>query len=134
VAMLNMLAAQAAAALADWDCEIVETHHRRKQDAPSGTALTFGESVAASRGQPFVWEDRLASRDARRPGTIGIASLRGGDVVGDHVLTLYGAGERIELGHRADDRSVFASGALKAAHWLAYRPPGAYRLQQLLAG
>jgi 4-hydroxy-tetrahydrodipicolinate reductase len=132
VAVLQTLAAQAAAVLADWDCEIVETHHRRKRDAPSGTALTLGRAVAAARQQPFTWDDRLAAPDARAAGSIGIASLRGGEVVGDHLVTLYGPGERLELGHRADDRRVFAAGALSAAQWLAFRDPGAYRMADVV--
>jgi 4-hydroxy-tetrahydrodipicolinate reductase len=133
VAVLQMLAARAAGVLADWDCEIVETHHRRKRDAPSGTALTLGQAVADARSQPFAWNDRLQQAEPRSAGSIGIASLRGGDVVGDHVVTLFGPGERLELGHRADDRRVFAMGAVRAAQWLAFRAPGAYRMQEMVA-
>jgi 4-hydroxy-tetrahydrodipicolinate reductase len=133
VAVLQMLASRAAVVLSDWDCEIVETHHGRKRDAPSGTALTLGEAVAEARQQPFAWDDRLQESEARSAGSIGIASLRGGDVVGDHVVTLFGPGERLELGHRADDRRIFAMGAMKAAQWLAFRAPGAYRMQEMVA-
>ena len=132
VAVLQRLAAEAARLLADWDCEIVESHHRDKRDAPSGTALSLGAAVAAGRRQPFAWTDRIGEGAARTPGSIGIASLRGGDVVGEHCLVLHGAGERVELAHRAGHRDIFARGALRAAQWLAGRAPGRYRLDQLL--
>jgi 4-hydroxy-tetrahydrodipicolinate reductase len=132
-AVLCVLAERAARLLADWECEIVETHHRRKIDAPSGTALALAESVARGRGEDTVWRDRIGSVGPRTPGTIGIASLRGGDVVGEHVATLFSEGERIELGHRAQDRRVFARGAVRAAHWIAGREPGIHQLADLVA-
>jgi 4-hydroxy-tetrahydrodipicolinate reductase len=134
VAVLTRLLREAAAALPQWDLEIVEAHHRRKQDAPSGTALSLGEAAAAARGttlaQVVVQGDRKGTRTA---GSIGFAVVRGGDIVGEHTALLIGQGERIELGHRAADRSIFARGAIEAAHWLSGRAPGAYALHDLLA-
>ncbi len=135
VALLSRLAALAARALPDWDCEIAEIHHARKRDAPSGTALALGREVAAARGVDF---DAVAkrSRDAddapRASGEIGFASLRAGDVVGEHTVLFATAGERVELVHRATDRAVFARCAVAAAHWLAGREPGLYTLADLL--
>lgn len=134
VAVLTRLLREAAAALPQWDLEIVEAHHGRKQDAPSGTALSLGEAAAAARGttlaQVAVHGER---RGARVAGSIGFAVIRGGDIVGEHAALLIGEGERIELGHRAADRSIFARGAIEAARWLAGRAPGAYALHDLLA-
>jgi 4-hydroxy-tetrahydrodipicolinate reductase len=136
VAVLTGLLRQAAAALAEWDLEIVEAHHNRKEDAPSGTALALGEAAAQARGTSLA-EDAVYSREgrpgARKAGTIGFAVVRGGDIVGEHQALLIGQGERVELGHRATDRSIFARGAIEAAHWLAGRGAGAYDLDQLLA-
>ncbi|HEC90342.1 MAG TPA: 4-hydroxy-tetrahydrodipicolinate reductase [Alphaproteobacteria bacterium] len=119
----------------DYDIEIVEMHHRHKVDAPSGTALALGRAAAAGRGVEF--EDvAMRGRDgltgARRPGDIGFASLRGGDVAGDHTVIFAGPGERIELTHRAADRSIFARGAVSAALWCAGRPPGRYSMTDVL--
>lgn len=119
VAVLEILVERAAAALPDWDCDIVELHHRGKQDAPSGTALALGARVQAGRG----------SEPAVR-----YASLRAGDVAGEHLVQLAGSGERLELVHRATDRGVFARGAVEAARRIAGRPAGRYRLADLLAG
>jgi 4-hydroxy-tetrahydrodipicolinate reductase len=107
-----------------YDIEIVEMHHRHKVDAPSGTALGLGE--AAARGAQLEWAEcavhaRAGLTGARKDGTIGFASLRGGDVVGEHTVIFAGAGERIELAHRATSRQNFASGALRAAHFVAAR-------------
>lgn len=136
VAVLTGLLRQAAAALAEWDLEIVEAHHNRKEDAPSGTALALGEAAAQARGTSLA-KDAVYSREgrpgARKTGTIGFAVVRGGDIVGEHHALLIGQGERIELGHRATDRSIFARGAIEAAHWLAGRNAGAYDLDQMLA-
>lgn len=136
---VNLLAAlveQAAARLGDdWDIEIVEMHHRHKVDAPSGTALLLGQAAAKGRGADL---DAVSARGrdgitgARRPGDIGFASLRGGSVAGDHMVVLAADGERIELGHRAEDRSIFARGALKAALWLAGKPAGRYTMGDVL--
>lgn len=114
VAVLEELVERAAAALPAWDCDIVEAHHSRKQDAPSGTALTLG--AAAERGGAHP----------------AYASLRAGDIVGEHTVQFAGAGERIELVHRAGSRDIFARGALLAAKRLAGRDPGEYRLRDLL--
>ncbi len=132
VAVLQGLVERAAAQLADWDCEIVEAHHRRKLDAPSGTALSLGEAAARGRGESFAWVSRGGQAGAREIGSIGIASLRGGSVVGEHSVHLLADGERIELSHRAEDRTVFARGALHAATILPGRPAGLYALVDLI--
>jgi 4-hydroxy-tetrahydrodipicolinate reductase len=136
---VNLLAAlvrKAAASLGpDFDIEIVEMHHRMKVDAPSGTALLLGEAAAEGRRVALA-ERSVRVRDghtgARREGDIGFASLRGGSVVGDHSVIFAGAGERIELGHRAQDRGLFASGAVKAALWAHDKPPGFYGMADVL--
>lgn len=114
VAVLEALVARAAAALPGWDCDIVEQHHTRKLDAPSGTALTLGAAAEQGGAQPRY------------------ASLRAGDIVGEHTVQFAGAGERLELVHRATSRDVFARGALHAARALATRGPGRYRVVDLL--
>lgn len=133
VNLLASLVAQATARLGeDWDVEIVEMHHRHKLDAPSGTALLLGAAAATGRGAAL---DDLACTDrggARATGSIGFASLRGGSVAGDHMVVLAGDGERIELGHRAESREIFARGAVKAATWLAGRPAGRYTMADML--
>lgn len=119
----------------DWDIEIVEMHHRMKVDAPSGTAVLLGEAAAEGRAISLP-EHRVASRDgqvgARPPGAIGFAALRGGTVVGDHKVIFAGAGERLELSHVAEDRSLFAQGAVKAALWGRGRKPGLYSMTDVL--
>lgn len=136
VAVLTQLLRQAAAALPEWDLDIVEAHHNRKQDAPSGTALALGEAAAAARGTSLR-ESAVYAREGlvgpRQWGTIGFAVVRGGDVVGEHEALLMGQGERLELVHRATDRSIFARGALEAAHWLSGREAGDYDLDAMLA-
>ncbi len=136
---VNLLAAlvrQAAQALgADWDIEILEMHHKMKVDAPSGTALLLGE--AAAEGRAISLKDRaVRNRDGhtgvRPPGAIGFAALRGGTVVGDHRVFLAGEGERIELAHVAEDRGIFARGAIKAALWARGRKPGLYGMADVL--
>lgn len=117
VAVLAVLARQAAAALPDWDADIVEAHHVHKKDAPSGTALFLGEAVQAGRGRAPHY-----------------ASLRAGDIVGEHTLQLSAAGERLELVHRATDRDIFARGALRAARGLATRGPGRHDFGAMLLG
>lgn len=114
VAVLGELVERAASALSGWDCDIVEAHHVHKQDAPSGTALTLGESARNGGAQPRY------------------ASLRAGDIVGEHTVQFATVGERIELVHRATNRDIFARGALHAATRLAARPPGLYRLRDLI--
>lgn len=135
ISLLTRLLRAAAAALPDWDIEILEAHHARKEDAPSGTALALGEAAAAARGrrlEEVMQTARHGQTGPRAPGAIGFAVLRGGDVVGEHGVWLLGAGERIELTHRAGSRIIFARGALEAACWLAGRPPGHYTLEQVL--
>jgi len=136
VAMLLRCARRVAAALPDWDCEILDILHARKLDAPSGTALALGRAVAAGRNQDFE-ENALFGRHgdvgARPDGAIGFAALRGGDVVGEHTLMFASVNERIELTHRAASRDIFARGALAAAIWLAHQPAGTYSLDQVLA-
>lgn len=135
VAVLARLLAQAAAALPSWDLEIVEAHHGRKADAPSGTALALGEAAAAARGTTLAEKGVMGTREGARPaGSIGFAVVRGGDIVGEHLAMLIGAGERVELAHRATERAIFARGALEAAHWIHGQPAGAYDLDAVLAG
>lgn len=135
VAVLCRLAELATGALGEeFDAEILEIHHAAKRDAPSGTALAVGAAVARARG---VDPDAVAASGrsgsaVRAPGSIGYASLRAGDVVGEHTLVLAGRGERIELTHRATDRAIFARGALRAAAWIAGRPVGRYTLEDVL--
>jgi len=118
-----------------YDVEISEAHHRMKRDAPSGTALALGEVVARARGQKLsdvAVFDRHAAAAPRETGTIGFSTLRAGDIVGEHTVTFAVAGERIEITHRATDRAAFARGALRAAAWLAARPPGLYGMDDVL--
>src|SRR3569832_1464473 len=118
-----------------FDIEILEMHHRAKIDAPSGTALMLGEAAAAGRGIPLGTNSargRDGETGARRTGDIGFASLRGGTVTGDHSVIFAGAMERIELTHRAEDRTMFAQGAVKAALWAQGRQPGFYTMADVL--
>jgi 4-hydroxy-tetrahydrodipicolinate reductase len=136
VTLLAALVRQAAAALGpDWDIEIAEMHHRHKVDAPSGTALLLGRAAAQGRGV-HLSDVELRGRDgitgSRPAGGIGFASLRGGSVAGDHQVIFAGDQERVELGHRADSRAIFARGAVKAALWLAGKPAGRYRMEDVL--
>ena len=136
VTLLAILVREAAARLGpEWDIEIAEMHHRHKIDAPSGTALLLGEAAAAGRGTTLA-ETRVDGRaglsGARTEGSIGFSSMRGGSVIGDHDVIFAGEGERIELGHRGDDRVIFAKGAIRAARWLVGRPAGRYRMGDVL--
>jgi 4-hydroxy-tetrahydrodipicolinate reductase len=137
VNLLAVLVEQAAQALEpeDFDIEILEMHHRQKVDAPSGTALLLGEAAAAGRGIELA-EHSVRVRDghtgARETGAIGFATLRGGSVVGDHSVILAGTGERITLSHHAEDRTIFARGAVKAALWARGRKPGLYSMRDVL--
>jgi 4-hydroxy-tetrahydrodipicolinate reductase len=120
---------------AGYDIEIVEMHHRHKVDAPSGTALALGRAVARGRGiepEPSFVRARDGVTGPRISGSIGFAVLRGGDVVGDHTVIFAGEGERLELGHRATDRRIYARGAVRAARWVAGRPPGLYGMADVL--
>ena len=117
------------------DIEILEMHHRHKVDAPSGTALALGESAARGRGVDLhdVWvKSRDGHTGARQPGQIGFATLRGGDVIGDHTVMFAGPGERIELSHKASSRDIFARGALVAAEWAATKPNGFYTMRDVV--
>lgn len=121
---------------ASYDIEVFEAHHRNKKDAPSGTALALGAAAASGRGvklDDVAAHARHGTGAARASGAIGFSVFRGGDVVGDHTVTFAGAGERIELTHRASDRMAFARGAVQAARWLVGRPPGLYSMQDVLA-
>ena len=136
VNLLAVMVRQVAGALGtDWDIEIAEMHHRQKVDAPSGTAVLFGKAAAEGRGVSLA-DVRDSGRDgitgARKGGDIGFAALRGGTVVGDHSVIFAGNGERIELRHIAEDRSLFAHGALKAALWGQAKPPGLYSMADVL--
>jgi 4-hydroxy-tetrahydrodipicolinate reductase len=119
----------------DWDIEILEMHHKGKVDAPSGTALALGRAAAAARGVSLE-EAAQRGRDGitgpRRPGAIGLAALRGGDVVGEHHVIFAASGERLELVHRATNRGIYARGAVRAALWLKGQPPGLYGMKQVL--
>jgi 4-hydroxy-tetrahydrodipicolinate reductase len=130
------LVARAAQALGDgYDVEIVETHHRHKVDAPSGTALALGERIAASRGHRLdevAVYTRQGRVGPRVPGTIGFAAIRGGNVVGQHSVRFIGAEEEVEFVHEAQDRKTFARGALRAARWAAGRAPGLYSMADVL--
>lgn len=130
------LVSRAAEALPDYDLEVLEIHHNRKVDAPSGTALRLGEAAAEARGQNLS-ESAVYHREGqtgpRQPGSIGMQTLRGGDTVGEHTVYLVGPGERIELSHRALSRDNFATGATRAAHWATLQPPGLYSMQDVLA-
>jgi 4-hydroxy-tetrahydrodipicolinate reductase len=136
VNLLSGLVRRVAASLGeDWDCEIVEAHHRMKVDAPSGTALMLGEAAAAGRGVALdAASDR--GRDGitgpRRRGAIGFSAIRGGDIVGEHDVIFAGAGERLVLRHVATDRAIFARGALRAARWGLGQPPGEYDMSDVL--
>ena len=136
VNLLAHLVRQASSMLGnDWDIEIVEMHHRQKVDAPSGTALLLGSAAAQGRGADLAdISDR--GRDGmtgpRADGHIGFASLRGGSVAGDHQVIFASEGERLELGHRAESRTIFARGAVQAALWIADKPAGRYRMTDVL--
>ena len=134
VALLADLAERAAKVLGpEWDVEIAETHHRMKADAPSGTALMLGDAVANGRGTPLTAErGRDGTRLKRQSGAIGFASLRGGTVAGDHDVLFLGPDERLVLSHRAENRMIFARGALAAARFLVGRPAGLYTMRDVI--
>ncbi len=136
IAMLTAVAQQVAQALPDWDCEIIETHHRDKQDAPSGTALTLGRALAQARQVDFGDQasyGRKGNTGVRRSGEIGIHAVRGGDIIGEHTLLFTGEGERIEMVHRAHNRDIFARGALQAGKWLSRKKSGLYKMQDIFS-
>jgi 4-hydroxy-tetrahydrodipicolinate reductase len=134
--VLGELTGEAARALpASFDIDVLELHHRLKQDAPSGTALALARTAAEARGLPAPGSGTSAGiAPGPRPeeGQIGLASLRAGDIVGEHTVLFCGAGEELVLTHRARERSVFARGALSAALWLSSRPPGRYRMRDFI--
>lgn len=137
VNLLMALVEHASAKLgpADTDIEIVEMHHKHKVDAPSGTALALGEAAARGRGVDLhdVWvKARDGHTGPRKPGEIGFATLRGGDVIGDHTVLFAGQGERIELSHKASNREIFARGALVAAEWASKKPNGFYTMRDVV--
>ena len=119
----------------DYDIEIVEMHHKHKIDAPSGTAVGLGQAAARGRkvdlNQSAQWS-REGHTGARREGDIGFATLRGGDVVGEHTVMFASAGERLELSHRCTDRQLFARGAVRAALWSEGKGPGLYTMKDVL--
>ncbi|MBK6918743.1 MAG: 4-hydroxy-tetrahydrodipicolinate reductase [Deltaproteobacteria bacterium] len=136
ITLLDQLARLAAKALGpEFDTEIVELHHRHKRDAPSGTALRLGKSIADATSRDFE-QVAVRSRDTtetqRTTEEIGLSAMRGGDCAGEHTVMFLGAGERLELIHRATDRAIFARGALRAARWLADRGPGLYDMRDVL--
>ena len=127
---------QAAAVLGtEWDAEVVETHHRAKRDAPSGTALMIARAIAAGHDSDYDTVKRH-SRDGeigpRPQGQIGVSTVRGGDVIGEHTASFFGPAERIEITHRASSRAIFAAGALRAAAWVVGKPPGRYDMLAVL--
>ncbi|TPM19547.1 4-hydroxy-tetrahydrodipicolinate reductase [Mesorhizobium sp. B2-3-6] len=135
--MLVGLVEQAARALgpADWDAEILEAHHRHKIDAPSGTALMLGQAIADGRGvelNAMARRVRDGVTGARPAGEIGFAVLRGGSIVGEHSVSFCTEGETVTLSHAADDRLMFARGAIAAALWVTGRPPGQYGMRDVL--
>jgi 4-hydroxy-tetrahydrodipicolinate reductase len=134
IAVLADLVERAASVLGpDWDIEIAETHHRMKADAPSGTALLLGQAAARGRGTPLDAECGRAGTDlTRADGAIGFASLRGGSVAGDHDVMFLGPKERLVLSHRAENRLIFARGALAAARFLVGKPAGLYSMRDVI--
>lgn len=136
VTLLAHLVREAASRLGeDWDIEIAETHHRMKIDAPSGTALLLGQAAAEGRGIDLAGRaerGRDGITGARGPGAIGFASLRGGSVAGDHTVHFLADDERITLSHLAENRRIFAKGAVRAAQWLIGQPAGRYTMPEVL--
>jgi 4-hydroxy-tetrahydrodipicolinate reductase len=135
VNLLFALTRKAARTLGDdYDAEVVEMHHRMKKDAPSGTAARLLEIILEERklDRGALRHGREGITGGRTRGEVGVHSLRGGDVIGDHTVMFSGTGERIELTHRASDRAVFARGALRAAKWIATQKPGVYDMQAVL--
>lgn len=120
----------------EYDVEIFEAHHRHKADAPSGTSLALADAAARGRGmdlKDLLVTDRASHPGSRKQGTIGISVFRGGDIAGEHTVTFAGNGERIELSHKATDRSLFAKGALQAVLWLHGKPAGLYSMQDVIS-
>ncbi len=135
VNILDAAIGQIAKKLANYDIEIIETHHSHKTDAPSGTALRLAETAASARGihlDNTAVYGRKGNIGERTPGQIGVHAVRAGDVVGDHTVIFATEGERLELTHRASNRDCFALGALRAVQWIAKRPPGFYDMRDVL--
>ncbi len=136
VNMLIALVEKTAARLeSDWDIEIFEAHHKYKVDAPSGTAIALGKAAATGRGNNFenlAEYSRHGQTGVREKGKIGFSVARGGDVVGEHTVFFFGEGERVELSHKATNRSLFAKGALRAATWLKGKNAGLYSMRDVL--
>ncbi len=135
-AMLRLVELGAQLLAEGYDLEIIETHHRHKVDAPSGTALQLGEAAARARGQdlePHAVFARHGNIGPRPPGSIGFSAVRGGDIIGDHTVLFAGAGERVEITHRSSSRESYAQGALQAARFLAGRTTGLYTMRDVLA-
>ena len=137
ITLLAELVARAAEVLGpEWDIEVAETHHRNKIDAPSGTALILGQAAARGRGKKLpelARFDRFGEPHAREPGTIGFASSRGGTVAGEHDVKFLGPKEQIVLSHRAENRMIFAKGALAAARFLVGKPAGLYSMHDVIS-
>lgn len=133
--VLGLVRTAARALGTEWDAEVVESHHRAKRDAPSGTALMIARAIAAGHGSNYD-EVKRHTRDgdvgARPRGEIGVSSVRGGDVIGEHTAFFFGPAERIEISHRASSRAIFAAGALRAASWVVGKPPGRYDMLAVL--
>ena len=133
VELLAEMARMAVRALgADYDVEIVETHHRHKIDAPSGTALRLAEAVREARSELVTRSSREGNVGPRPNSELGVFALRGGDVIGDHTIHLMGEGDRIEITHRATQRDIFARGALRGARWLVGKPAGRYAIRDII--
>ena len=136
VALMQRLCKQAAAVLIDWDTEIVEIHHRNKVDAPSGTALTLAKSIASVHEvagfKADIVTDRASRRMQRPDHEIGVSSVRGGTVAGEHTVTWYGAHEQLQIHHVAESREIFGNGARRIAAWIAAKPAGLYDMQLML--
>ena len=133
--MLGLVRTAARALTNEWDAEVVETHHRAKRDAPSGTALMIARAIAAGHGSNYD-DVKRHTRDGdvgpRPRGEIGVSTVRGGDVIGEHTAFFFGGAERIEITHRASSRAIFAAGALRAAAWVVGKPPGRYDMLAVL--
>lgn len=137
ITLLTKIAGLVAHALGEsWDTELLEIHHSHKRDAPSGTALRIAKAVAKATGRDLDSTLRTDRADSharpRERGETGVAAIRGGDSVGEHTLMFLAEGERLELTHRAFDRAIFARGALRAARWIADRPPGLYTMPDVI--
>ena len=133
--MLKLLDQAARALATGYDIEVIEAHHRHKVDAPSGTALAMGQTLASALGRDlkdcavYAREGVTGERD---PSTIGFATVRGGDIIGEHTVLFAGSGERIEITHRMSSRANYAAGSLRAAHFLRGKPPGLYGMDDVL--